>query len=272
MILYSNGQYYSSEEALFTIENRALQYGDGVFETMIYKNGSVSFLNDHLIRLRKAMACLELTNEDCMNDQSLQDIIQELLLKNSLTGSARIKVLVHRTWGGLYAPTSNEGILSILVSEQAPPALLVKDYIVFSDDTRNYYHKASSFKTVSSGRYVMAGLEMKRRKANDIIIMDIDGNLSECLQANLFWVRNNEVYTPSIETGCIDGIIRKQIKHYCEEHSIRFHASFFPLVELERAEVVFAGNVAGLAAFKKIEAVSFQTEHPLLDALRTLLL
>jgi|GEM_PF-1292620 len=271
MIIYSNNTFVNNTDTIFTIENRAFQYGDGVFDTMLYKNGTVVFFDDHMIRLRKAMNCFELTNDVCMNDNAILSIIAELKQKNDFSDTLRIKIMLHRSWGGLYTPSSNNGILTILVSDHIPSGVFTKDFVVFSDDVRNYYHKASSFKTLSSGKYVMAGLEMKRKNAQDIIITDIDGNLSECLQANLFWIRNNEVYTPGIETGCIEGIIRKQIKGFCEEHNIRFHASFFPLVELEKADVVFAGNVAGLIAFKKIEAVSFNTEHTLLDKLRSYL-
>ena len=261
MIIYSNGHYYSSEEPIFSIENRALQYGDGVFETMIYKNGSVLFFEDHMLRLQKAMACLELKNEICSDVSAINAIISELKTKNNLSDSLRIKLLVHRAWGGLYSPVSNEGILSIIVADYISSSIRSKEYVVFSDDVRNHFHKASSFKLLSSGRYVMAGLEMKRKNAQDIIITDIDGNLSECLQANLFWICN-------IETCCIEGIIRKQIQRYCEAHTIPFHASFYPLVELEKAETVFAGNIAGLTTFEKIERVGFNTIHPLLDALR----
>jgi 4-amino-4-deoxychorismate lyase len=272
MIIYSNNKFINDADAIFSIENRALQYGDGVFDTMLYKNGTVTFFDDHMIRLRKAMACFDLTNDVCMNDDAILAIIAELKQKNIFSDSLRIKIMVHRSWGGLYAPSVNEGVLTIIVAEHIPSGILSKEYIAFSDDVRNYYYKASSFKTLSSAKYILAGLEMKRKNAQDIIITDIDGNLSECLQANLFWIRNNEIFTPGIETGCIEGIVRKQIKRFCEEHDIRFHASFFPLVELEKAEIVFSGNIAGLIAFKKIEAVTFDTAHPLLDRLRAYLL
>ncbi len=268
MIIYSNNTFIADETAVSTVYNRAFQYGDGVFETMIYKNNRILFFEDHMMRLRKGMASFELRNDICMNDDAVIAIIQELQTKNNLSDSLRIKIILHRKEGGLYAPSVNEGIVTILVADYIPSGIHTKDYIVFSDDVRNYFYKASAIKTLSSGKYVLAGLEMKRRNAQDIIITDIDGNLSECLQSNLFWIRNNEIYTPGIETGCIEGITRKQIKRYCEEHGIRFHASFFPLVELEKAEIVFSGNVAGLIAFKKIEAVSFNTEHPLLNSLR----
>ncbi|MGN6645770.1 MAG: aminotransferase class IV [Cytophaga sp.] len=268
MIIYSNNQFLSSDTEIFTAENRGLQYGDGVFETMIFKNNSIQYYQDHFQRLQKAVKCMELTNEVCADPDKLNNLIVELIQQNDLRQHARVKLLIHRAWGGLYAPESEQGILTVFVKDFVPNPVQTKEYVVFSDDIRNHYHKASMFKLLSSGRYVMAGLEMKRRKANDIIITDIDGNVSETLQANLFWIKNNSVFTPGIETGCIDGVMRKQIQLYCNSNGIPFHAGFYNITALEGADVVFAANVAGLTAFAQIEKVKFRTEHALLEALR----
>lgn len=268
MIIYSNNQFIASNAEIFTAENRGFQFGDGVFETMIYKNNTIQYFEDHFLRLQKAMKCLELSNDQCADATKLSKLIIELIQQNDLQENARIKLMVHRSWGGLYAPDSDTGILTILVKEFIPNKNGTKEHVVFSDDVRNHYHKASMFKLLSSGRYVLAGLEMKRRNANDIIITDIDGNVSECLQANLFWIKNNEVFTPGIETGCIDGVMRKQIQAYCSNNGINFNAGFYNITALEKADVVFAGNIAGLTAFEQIEKVKFRTENVLLNLLR----
>lgn len=268
MIIYSDGQFVSDSEPLFSVDNRAFQYGDGIFETMLGKNNSIQYFSDHFARLQKSMECMELTNEVCSNETELQNIIHELIKRNEYGPNVRIKLVVHRNWGGLYAPESTNGILTILVKEHTPAIHSSKAYVVFSDDVRNHYHKGSMFKLLSSGRYVLAGLEMKRRKANDIIITDIDGNVSECLQANIFWIKNNVVYTPGIETGCIDGIMRKQIQQYCAVNNIEFKTGFYNITALEQSDIVFAGNIAGLTPFEQIEKVKFRIENELFDKLK----
>ena len=268
MIIYSNNQFLSSETEIFTVENRGLQYGDGIFETMTFKNNTIRFYEDHFSRLQKAMECMDLSEKHCADKTSLYNLIVEVIQQNDIKEHARIKLMVHRHWGGLYSPELDTGVLTVLVKPFSPVSSSTKEYVVFSDDVRNHYHKASMYKLLSSGRYVMAGLEMKRRKANDIIITDIDGNLSESLQANLFWIKNNEVYTPGIETGCIEGVMRKQIQNYCTENNIPFHSGFYNITALEKSDVVFAGNIAGLTAFEQIEKVKFRTEHALLNTLR----
>ena len=268
MIIYSNEQFISDTAPIFTVDNRGFHYGDGIFETMLCKNNVIQYFSDHFARLQKSMECLELTNEICSNETELKNIIHQLIKKNEYGANVRIKLMVHRNWGGLYAPESNNGILTVLVKEHTPSTHVSKEYVIFSDDLRNHYHKGSMFKLLSSGRYVLAGLEMKRRKANDIIVTDIDGNVSECLQANLFWIKNNTIYTPGIETGCIDGIMRKQIQQYCAVNNIEFKTGFFNITALENSDIVFAGNIAGLTPFEQIEKVKFRIENELFDKLR----
>ncbi len=268
MIIYSNEQFVSDTAALFTVDNRAFQYGDGIFETMICKNNTINYFSDHFARLQKSMETMDLTNDICSNETELKDLIFELIKRNEYGSDVRIKLMVHRNWGGLYAPESSTGVLTILTKEHVKNNLQSKEYVVFSDDVRNHYHKGSMYKLLSSGRYVLAGLEMKRRKAKDIIITDIDGNISECLQANIFWIKNNTVYTPGIETGCIDGIMRKQIQNYCAVNNIAFKTGFYNITELEKSDIIFAGNVAGLTPFAQIEKVTFKTENILFDTLR----
>lgn len=268
MIIYSNDQFISDATPIFTVDNRALQYGDGIFETMLCKNNIIRYFSDHFIRLQKSMECMELTNDICSSESELKNIIQELIKKNEYGADVRIKLMVHRNWGGLYAPESTNGVLTVLVKEHIATTQLSKEYVVFSDDVRNHYHKGSMYKLLSSGRYVLAGLEMKRRKANDIIITDIDGNISECLQANIFWIKNNTVYTPGIETGCIEGIMRKQIQQYCAVNNIEFKTGFYNITELERSDIVFAGNMAGLTPFEQIEKVKFRIENDLFEQLK----
>jgi 4-amino-4-deoxychorismate lyase len=268
MVIYSNNAFVSSEETIFTVDNRAFQYGDGIFETMLCKNNAIQYFSDHFARLQKSMSCMELTNDVCSNEEELQNIIQELIKKNNYSPNVRIKLMVHRNWGGLYAPETTDGILTILVKELTKITQTTKEYVVFSDDVRNHYHKGSMFKLLSSGRYVLAGLEMKRKKANDIIITDIDGNISECLQANIFWIKDNTVFTPGIETGCIDGIMRKQIQQYCNINNVEFKTGFFNITALEKSEIVFAGNISGLTPFEQIEKVKFRMENALFEKIK----
>src|SRR5690606_39958559 len=58
-----NGEIFHSEEAILKASNRNFRYGDGVFESMRWENGSVSLLNFHAERLQKSMELLKMEGD-----------------------------------------------------------------------------------------------------------------------------------------------------------------------------------------------------------------
>ena len=130
---------------------------------------------------------------------------------------------------------------------------IIKERIVVSERIRNQYSVYSSFKTLSSLKYVLAGQEMLRKKADDIIIMDHEGNVSEALYSNVFWRKGNDYFTPSIRTGCIDGTMRKFIMQKLKEELIPVHETQRPIETLLDADQVFLTNSMGIFTVKSIE-------------------
>ena len=59
--------------------------------------------------------------------------------------------------------------------------------------------------------YVMAGIEKQNRGLDDLIILSTKDHVSECIASNIFWLRKGTIYTPSLRSGCIEGIRRAQL-------------------------------------------------------------
>src|SRR5690606_11579834 len=83
-----NGEIFHSEEAILKASNRNFRYGDGVFESMRWENGSVSLLNFHAERLQKSMELLKMEGGKRFSESFLQDKIESLLRRNSLRDQA----------------------------------------------------------------------------------------------------------------------------------------------------------------------------------------
>jgi len=79
----------------------------------------------------------------------------------------------------------------------------------------------SAFKTLNALPYVLAGNYRKQLGVDEVILLDTHGHLAECVASNLFWLKDGMLYTPSLNTGCIGGIIRQQ-----------FFRSGYPLTEV----------------------------------------
>ena len=101
-----NGKLYSSEERIFTINNRAFKYGDALFETFRVINGKLCFVDDHFERLLQGEELLKMKPCNISSDEILSQI-EELLIKNKITKGVRVRLTVFRDADGFYQP-SNE--------------------------------------------------------------------------------------------------------------------------------------------------------------------
>jgi branched-chain amino acid aminotransferase len=85
-----NFQFVDTDTIQFDYQNRSFLYGDGVFETMVFKHGNIRFLKDHLKRLRKGMIALSIENGNLLNIDYFYKNIMILLKQNELQQEARI--------------------------------------------------------------------------------------------------------------------------------------------------------------------------------------
>jgi len=105
-----NGNIIEEDELRIGADNRAFQYGDGIFETMYASGNKVQFFYDHLERLIKSMKILkmEVPVKFTVDTMGLQKDISKLLVKNKFYKGARVRMSVFRQSGGFYSPDSNE--------------------------------------------------------------------------------------------------------------------------------------------------------------------
>jgi branched-chain amino acid aminotransferase/4-amino-4-deoxychorismate lyase len=234
-------------------DNRAFQYGDGLFETILYRNYRIQLLDDHYDRIREGTEMLSLLLPDYFDCRYLENRIHELIRGNQFPGAVRIKVLIWRRTGGLYEPTHHDTHHLILVNPMKDIITGEIRRVGFSKKVVNYPLPCSAFKTQSSLPYVLAGIEKKDNYLDDIILLDIHGNISELLYSNIGWIRHDKFYTPSLDTGCIRGVMRTHLirkLEYLENPVEEVMAGKKALLE---ADYVFSANVNGLRAITGIE-------------------
>jgi branched-chain amino acid aminotransferase/4-amino-4-deoxychorismate lyase len=137
-------------------------------------------------------------------------------------------------------------------------------HVGFSDMIFNYPSPWSAFKTLSSLPYVLAGIEKKNKNLEDIILKDIHGHISELLYSNIFWIRQDKFFTPTLDTGCIRGVMRTHLIRKFKQLSIPFEEVKVREEELLRADHIISANVSGLRAVAGIENHKFKP-YPDLD-------
>lgn len=268
MIVLYDFQFCDESQCTVSVQDRGLLYGDGLFETIVVRKGRICFLEDHLDRLKLGLKILHFRNLSLLRPAQVTEYITRLMELNNIESDARVRITVWRRAGGLYTP-ENFGF-HILISckpfEQQPPAQLSAG---FSSSVRLGYSRLSRFKTISALEYVLAGLEKMQRGLQEIILLDHHGNVAECSASNLFWVKDQIVFTPKLRSGCIAGIARKNLIRFLKGKGLVVAKKFASKEELMTADHVFLCNVSGIHHISAIDDQSYSNwellDQPLIE-------
>jgi len=240
-----NGDLIDNQAHSLIWQNRAFQFGDGFFETILYANGEVKFFNRHFIRIKKAIQILGFDDNHALSEISLKREIQLLCHINSIL-HCRVKIIFWRNWGGLYSPenqTYNYLILTypLKVSNAEP---ITK--IGVSKKVYNTNSITSGIKTLSSLKYVLAGKEKLDNDWEEIILVDEKNNVSEALHSNLICVKNGIFFTPSDQSGCVQGVMRSIVIETILEAKQKVKQELFNLDFLLNSESIYLCNISGI--------------------------
>ena len=208
-----NGTFYPETAALFTADNRAFRYGDSLFETIHCNGTQIQLFGEHMERLQLGMSHLRMEIPDNFS-HTIETNIKSLITKNKSFLGTRIRLSVFRNSGGLYTPQTNR--ISFLIESSkldSPNYYLNKKGLKIGlfDSYKKASNSLSGFKTGNSLPFILAGLHKTEMKWDDCLLLNERQNLVESVSSNLFIVKDGILYTPSLESGAMNGIMREQI-------------------------------------------------------------
>ncbi len=186
--VWVDGAVLPADGPHLSVFDRGFQLGDGIFETLRARGGHPTELAQHLARLHRSAAGLELPLPDDV-DTRLATGIAELLAAEDLAGpddDASIRITVSRgpfRARGVLPP--DEGAAATLVIQAwpviaAPASHLERGlHLVASRVRRDPQNPLAALKTTSRAEYVFARLEARRAGADDALFLTIDDHLSE---------------------------------------------------------------------------------------------
>jgi branched-subunit amino acid aminotransferase/4-amino-4-deoxychorismate lyase len=256
MLLY-NGDFIPEQELRLPITNRAFQFNDGFFETIIVANGKLRFWNDHKVRIQAAAQVLKLELPHTIVSGDLEENLLQLAEQNNAANYGRIKLKVWRSGSGLYTPKTNQAEWLATITPATPSATTPLQIGICETVTTNY-SPYSFFKGPNALLYVTAGIEKTEKGFDDMLLLSRQNQVSELISSSIFWLKDDVLFTPSLETGCVSGIIRSNILRWAQKAEIKTKEVYFDIASLLKADAVFCGNVTGIRSIASIngEAVS----------------
>jgi branched-chain amino acid aminotransferase len=243
-----NGNLMQKAETSLGHDNRGLNYGDAVFETLRVSGSKIFFWEDHYFRLMASMRILRMEIPVNFTLEFLEDevlkIVDTFSEKNS---SYNVKILVWRKAGGKYGPTTNDIEYLVTGSKIDAPFYMLNDSKYEVELFKDHYVTSGLLSTLKSNNKIVNVLGSIFAKENDYqncLLLNETKIIVEALNGNLFLVIGNKIKTPPIIDGCLNGILRKQIIAICKQlpEYILEEASISPF-ELQKADEMFITNV-----------------------------
>ena len=177
--------------------------GDGLFETVLVTDGEPQHWFRHLARLRQGLERLGIALP--RSDAELTEAVGEVLTAAHLR-SARLRVTV--TSGPGPSGVGRGGPATVVVSADALVPAGGPVAVVSVPWVRNERSPLAGLKSTSYGEAVEVLAHARRVGADEAVLADTEGRLSEAVTANLFVVVDGVALTPSLATGCLPGIVR----------------------------------------------------------------
>lgn len=250
-VICVNGKF-ENENANLDLLNRGFLYADGLFETILYDGEKLRFFEDHMLRLLKGLNFFQFETPALFKDD-IESQIYDTLEKNSSKGFMRVKLIVWRNTGGLYTPTHNSFSYLILCSPTSENYDENIELGIYNSPLLPH-SEIGNHKTINSIYYVYAGIEKKKSGLDELILLNTSSLICECTSSNIFWEKDGLFYTPSLSTGCVAGIQRKQFIKEVKDSGKTVIEGEFTISDLTEASQFYMTNITGIRTASKLRA------------------
>jgi len=208
-LVYINGEFFDRENAKISVFDHGFLYGDGVFEGIRAYKGMIFRLTEHVDRLFDSAKVIGLTPG--ISKKEMEDVIVKTCAKAGVK-DGYMRPIISRGIGDLGLNPylcKKPNIICIVDSISLYPA---EDYenglkIITVATHRNYNESLNPrVKSLNYLNNIMAKIEAVQSGVKEALLLNPLGYVAECTGDNLFIVRKGKIYTPSVQSGSLDGI------------------------------------------------------------------
>lgn len=246
-----------SQINLVPVTDRSFQYGDGCFTTMLTKSGSIQLWSQHVGRMQEALQRLKIGEIDW---NSLKRELDSIASDAPLAG---LKIHVSRGEGGRgYSPKVSSGPKVTVSRFEFPQSY--RQFrengidLTVCDTPLGLNPLLAGLKHNNRLEQILAKEEVERTTFTDGLVLDINGNVIETTMANVFWIADGKVFTPSLDYAGVAGVMRGEIIKLLSAMNIPVEIASFTLKDVLAADEIFVSNcILGVAPVNKIKDAQF---------------
>ncbi|MCY9162312.1 aminodeoxychorismate lyase [Bacillus atrophaeus] len=258
-MIYLNGQFIEEKEASLSPFDHGFLYGIGVFETFRLYEGRPFLIEWHLERLERAAKDLQIKHR--ITKEELTDMLDNLLRLNHIEdGNARVRLNISAgiSTKDFSAQTYENPTVLCFVNPLNPENLPVQKEGKVLTIRRNTPEGQYRLKSHHYLNNMYAKQELGNDPRYEGIFLTEDGAVAEGIISNIFWSKGKCIYTPSLDTGILDGVTRRFVIEKMEKLGAEVKTGRFRLESLLTADEAWMTNsVLEIVPFSKIEEAAF---------------
>ncbi|MDX9934548.1 MAG: branched-chain-amino-acid transaminase, partial [Sphaerochaetaceae bacterium] len=257
-LVYLDGQFVPVEQAKISVFDHAVLYGDGVFEGIRAYHGQVFKLKDHIDRFFAGANALFLQLP--FDKKGMTEVVLDSCRKNNISdGYVRLVCTRGADGLGLYPkPEAHKPRLFCIAGQVAlyPEEAYRRGLNVITSSYRR--NKATiidpQIKSLNYLNSILASIEAHRYGADEALMLNDDGIVTECTGDNVFMVKDDEILTPPVWLGTLDGITRQSVIKIARELGYVVKEEPFTHYNLLNADEAFlTGTAAEIIALTELD-------------------
>lgn len=245
----------TSNNAFISVFDRGFLLGDGVFDTLLLKDGQPQYFSYHQMRLRHNASKIGLRLPEKFDD--LKDIISDLVNDSPYkNGYASLRTTITRGVGprGLAPPKDCHPTFLVRVSQAPTVHEKVAFRCLISQKTkRNEYSILSQIKSLNYADSILAMMEAQDKNFDNAIMLNTQNHLTCASNGNIYAYKDGRWLTPPLNEGVLDGAIRHVLvqEKYVEQAII--HQDDLPNIQ----SMALSNSLLGLVPIQQCDDILF---------------
>ncbi len=236
--IYTQNQFLPEGSPFIAADDRSFRFGDGIFETMLIVGGRIYNMGEHLARFSAGLKFFRMALDISQLEAQCNALIEKNNCKNGY-----VRVVVSRG--------CDAGAMGYLMGDKAVPFYVIQTIEKPFPAYRNIALWVSSVrahitvpcKINSAMHYTLSMLEARENGCKNALILNTENFICETASGNIFWVKDDVLYTPEMGLPFVPGTVRRKI---IAASPLPVKEGRYTLAEMLAADEIFMTNVGGL--------------------------
>jgi branched-chain amino acid aminotransferase group I len=256
ILVHVGGVLLPRAEAKVSVLDSSVQGGDAVWEGLRVYQGRIFQLDAHLERLHASARAMAFDTIPARDE--IQRAIFETLAANKMRDGAHVRLTLTRgvkVTSGMNPQLNQSGPCLIVLAEWKAPTQSAGGQRLVTSSVRRAPPMVMDSKIHHTNliHNILAKIEANNARADDAILLDLEGFVAETNATNLFLVKHGEVRTP-VADHCLPGITRRVVLEICRASATPCVERRLSLSEFHSADEVFtSGTMNELAWVREID-------------------